>query len=141
MSFPYNYVESEHQGRLLLGDPQAEAYAWIMAYAAQITEQAQHGYSSGDANYTAEDLITIAESHKKGGWGDYICHGGAFEGESVDPLFWDKLSIVLDEEVPDEDRNGFFSCSCWSRERTFNSSSSGRTPKTTGKPRKMGHCG
>ena len=22
MPFPYNYVESEHQGRLLLGDPQ-----------------------------------------------------------------------------------------------------------------------
>ena len=117
MPFPYNYVESEHQGRLLLGDPQAEAYAWIMAYAAQITEQAQHNsngdwYSSGDANYTAEDLITIAESHKKGGWGDYICHGGAFESTGVDPLFWDKLSIVLDEEVPDKDRNGFFSCSC-----------------------------
>ena len=112
MANRYVYKEEEHQGRLVLGDPQAEAYAWIMAYAAQITEQAQHQYSSGDANYTAEDLITIAESHKKGGWGDYICHGGAFEGESVDPLFWDKLSIVLDEEVADKDRNSFFSCSC-----------------------------
>ena len=117
MADRYIYKEEEHQGRLVLGDPQAEAYAWIMAYAAQITEQAQHQgdedwYSSGDANYTAEDLITIAESHKKGGWGDYICHGGAFEGTGVDPLFWDKLSIVLDEEVPDKDRNGFFSCSC-----------------------------
>ena len=112
MADRYIYKEEEHQGRLVLGDPQAEAYAWIMAYADQITEQAQHGYSSGDANYTAEDLITIAESHKKGGWGDYICHGGAFEGTGVDPLFWDKLSIVLDEEVPDKDRNGFFSCSC-----------------------------
>lgn len=113
----YNYVESEHQGRVVLGDPQAEAYAWIMAYADQITAQAQRGddyedYSSNHAVYTAEDLIAIAESNKKDGWGDYICHGGAFEGENVDPLFWDKLSIVLDEEVPDEDRNGFFSCSC-----------------------------
>lgn len=112
MADRYIYKEDEHQGRLVLGDPQAEAYAWIMAYAAQITEQAQDSYSSGDANYTAEDLITIAESHKKGGWGDYICHGGAFESESVDPLFWDKLSIVLDMEVADEDRNSFFSCSC-----------------------------
>ena len=117
MADRYIYKEGEHQGRLVLGDPQAEAYAWIMAYAAQITEQAQNQgdedwYSSRDANYTAEDLIQIAESHKEGRWGDYICHGGAFEGESVDPLFWDKLSIVLDEEVPDEDRNGFFSCSC-----------------------------
>ena len=117
MANRYVYKEGEHQGRLVLGDPQAEAYAWIMAYAAQITEQAKHHgdedwYSSGDANYTAEDLIAIAESHKKGGWGHYICHGGAFEGTGVDPLFWDKLSIVLDEEVPDEDRNGFFSCSC-----------------------------
>lgn len=111
----YEYVEEEHQGRLLLGDPQAEAYAWIMAYAQQITEMAQgndEGYSSRDANYSAEDLIQIAEGNRSGSWGDYICHGGAFEGEYVDPLFWDKLAIVLDKEVPDEDRNGFFSCSC-----------------------------
>ena len=117
MAQRYIYKEEEHQGRLVLGDPQAEAYAWIMAYAAQITEQAQHQgdedwYSSRDANYTAEDLIQIAESNRHGGFGEYICHGGAFEGEGVDPLFWDKLSIVLDEEVPDKDRNGFFSCSC-----------------------------
>lgn len=116
MADRYVYKEEEHQGRLVLGDPQAEAYAWIMAYADQITRQANNSgeedYHSRDANYTAEDLIAIAESNKKDGWGDYICHGGAFEGESVDPLFWDKLSIVLDEEVPDEDRNGFFSCSC-----------------------------
>ena len=117
MADRYIYKEGEHQGRLVLGDPQAEAYAWIMAYAAQITEQArkpgdEDWYSSRDANYTAEDLITIAKSNMNGGWGDYICHGGAFEGESVDPLFWDKLSIVLDEEVADKDRNSFFSCSC-----------------------------
>ena len=117
MANRYIYKEGEHQGRLVLGDPQAEAYAWIMAYAAQITEQARNQgdegwYSSRDANYTAEDLITIAKSNMNGGWGGYICHGGAFEGEGVDPLFWDKLSIVLDEEVPDKDRNCFFSCSC-----------------------------
>ena len=115
MSNRYVYKEDEHQGRLVLGDPQAEAYAWIEAYAAQITKRAQEdedGYSSHDANYSAEDLITIAKSNMNGGWGDYICHGGVFEGEGVDPLFWDKLSIVLDEEVPDKDRNGFFSCSC-----------------------------
>ena len=92
MADRYIYKEEEHQGRLVLGDPQAEAYAWIMAYADQITEQAKHHgdedwYSSRDVNYTAEDLISIAESHKKGGWGDYICHGGAFEGTDVDPLF------------------------------------------------------
>ena len=115
MAERYIYKEDEHQGRLVLGDPQAEAYAWIMAYATQITERAKEdkdSYSSHDANYSAEDLIQIAESNRHGGFGDYICHGGAFEGEGVDPLFWDKLSIVLDEEVPDEDRNGFFSCSC-----------------------------
>ena len=117
MADRYIYKEGEHQGRLVLGDPQAEAYAWIMAYAAQITEQARNQgdedwYSSRDANYTAEDLISIAQSNFNDGFGDYICHGGAFEGESVDPLFWDKLSIVLDEEVAVENRNSFFSCSC-----------------------------
>ena len=115
MPFPYNYVESEHQGRLLLGDPQAEAYSWIMAYADQITAQTQtdtESYSEHEPHYTAEDLITIAKSNMHGGWGDYICHGGAFEGVGVNPLFWDKLAIVLDEEVSDKDRNSFFSCSC-----------------------------
>ena len=114
MANRYVYKEGEHQGRLVLGDPQAEAYAWIEAYAAQITERAREdkdSYSSHDANYSAEDLIQIAESNRHGGFGKYICHGGVFEGEGVDPLFWDKLSIVLDEEVPDKDRNGFFSCS------------------------------
>lgn len=111
----YEYVESEHQGRVVLGDPQAEAYAWIMAYADQITALAKtdsDGYSERDPDYTAEDLIQIAQSNMNGKWGDYICHGGAFEGEHVDPLFWDKLSIVLDQEVSDKDRNSFFSCSC-----------------------------
>lgn len=113
----YIYVEAEHQGRVVLGDQQAEAYSWIMAYADQITAQAQRGddyedYSSNHTIYTAEDLITIAQSNMNGGWGDYICHGGAFEGESVDPLFWDKLEIVLDTEVASSDRSSFFSCSC-----------------------------
>ena len=115
MADRYIYKEDEHQGRLVLGDPQAEAYAWIMAYAAQITAQAQtdiESYSENEPHYSAEDLITIAKSNMYGGCGDYICHGGAFEGEGVDPLFWDKLSIVLDEEVADKDRNSFFSCSC-----------------------------
>ena len=115
MANRYVYKEEEHQGRVVLGDPQAEAYAWIMAYADQITAQAQtdtKSYSEYGPHYSAEDLIIIAKSNMNGGWGYYICHGGAFEGTGVDPLFWDKLSIVLDEEVPDDDRNGFFSCSC-----------------------------
>ncbi len=38
--------------------------------------------------------------------------GGAFEGFSVDPTFWDKLAIIKEIEIPDESRNSFFSCSC-----------------------------
>lgn len=109
----YPFDENEHKARLLIGDPQAEAYAWIEAYAKQITKSAREDDEYGsDADYSADDLIDIALSHSNGGWGDYICHGGVFEGASVDPLFWDKLAIALDREVADEDRQGFFSCSC-----------------------------
>ena len=111
--------EGEFNALLMIGDPEAkqyDAYKWIEAYAAQLSEQAadsyDYGYNSTDP-VTVEELIETAMSHvRPDGWGDYITRGGAFEGESVDALFWDKLAIYMDIEIPHDKRGSFFSCSC-----------------------------
>ncbi|MFV0357778.1 MAG: hypothetical protein ACK5LG_22135 [Bacteroides thetaiotaomicron] len=60
------------------------------------------------ANYSAEDLIEIAISHFSKRDGDFICHDHEFQSETVHPLFWEKLGIVLGREVSQEDQINFF---------------------------------
>lgn len=115
--------ENERKVRQAILDPQAVAYAWIEAYAknlsAQVSEYAQDmaeddDYCNSDS-VTVDDLIQVGLSQldTKDSWGgDYISRGGTFEGQGVDPMFWDKLSILIGQEIPSDSRNGFFSCSC-----------------------------
>jgi hypothetical protein len=91
-----------------------KAYKWIEDYAESLS-----GYYSdynGGHNYaeiTAEELIDTAKTHlKEGSWGDYIVYGGKFEGEYVQPEFWNQLEIYLEKEIPEDRRRSFFSCSC-----------------------------
>lgn len=107
---PYaDYPESEHQVRVACGDPVALAYEWISAYAKNL---------SGDSEYetvTVEELIDTAMTHvdTNDRWGgDYISRGGLLEGVYVDDTFWDKLAILKGIEIPESNRNNFFSCSC-----------------------------
>lgn len=113
------YPEEEHEGRAIMGDLPALAYEWIKAYALNLTDQVKQ--SVGDDDYydnspiTAELLIETANSHQKDGnnnWGDYIIRGGTFEGESVDPLFWEKYAQFTGRDREDVQDNDFFSCSC-----------------------------
>ena len=111
--------EGEFNALLMIGDPEAkqyDAYKWIEAYADQLTQQVNESYDNEDGHYegvSVEELIETAMSHvRPDGWGDYITRGGAFEGESVDALFWDKLAIYMDIEIPHDKRGSFFSCSC-----------------------------
>ena len=122
MATVHDYDLSLHQTRLLLGDPVAQAYAWIEAYAANLSDTE----SDPDDNYgssgviTAEDLITTGLTHwpdengNKAGWGDYISRGGLLEGTGTDPTFWEKLRVFSELEIPDDevDQGSFFSCSC-----------------------------
>jgi hypothetical protein len=106
----------EHDARRMCGDPRALAYEWIKAYAENLSDRAEgNGYNS--APITVEELIQTAISHlpdEEGNsrWGDYITRGGTFEGESTDPVFWEKLAILKDIEIPNDKRSNFFSCSC-----------------------------
>lgn len=90
----------------------ASAYNWIVQYASSIS--GCDAYEEGEYNVTAEELISTAQTHiGSSSWGgDYLVKGGLLEGEYTSPMFWEKLSIYLDIEIPDSDRNNFFSCSC-----------------------------
>lgn len=113
MSWRGSYPEEEHDVRLLIGDPAAEAYEWLKAYALNISDMVDSDSDYGDTSgISLEELLETAESHAGDAWGDYIVRGGTFEGFSVDPTFWDKLSTFKGEEIPRNDRNNFFSCSC-----------------------------
>lgn len=109
-----DYDVSEHESRLLCGDPKACAWAWIEAYAENINDRSG-GFADNEHIVTADELIEVGLSHVNPNhrWGgDYISNGGQFEGMGTDPIFWDKLAALKGIEIPTESRNGFFSCSC-----------------------------
>jgi hypothetical protein len=108
------YPEDEHEVRLMVNDPQALAYEWIKAYGANLS-----GRTGGDddeyVEISADELINTAMTHVKPerSWGgDYIVRGGLLESVNTDPLFWDKLAILKEIDIPAEKRGNFFSCSC-----------------------------
>lgn len=113
MALVGTYDTEHHQAKLLLLDPQAVAYEWIVRYLDNLNDMID-----GDSDYgrtdsiTLDELLETAESHLSGSWGDYIVRGGAFEGYSLDMTFWDMYSTLVEKEIPNSDRNSFFSCSC-----------------------------
>lgn len=112
-----DYAESEHDARMLVGDPKAMAWAWIYSYAKGLGGSAGWGDDDEDdyVEVTPEELIKTAmgnlETTDRWG-GEYIVKGGLLEGVRVDPTFWDKLAILKDLDIPQDKRNNFFSCSC-----------------------------
>lgn len=116
MSFEWPYPQEQHQARVIAGDPQANAYAWIEAYANQLSRPPSPD-NDDDYGYgvvTAEELIeTGLNNVDNGSWDDYISKGPLFEGVSTDPMFWDKLAIFMKIKIPEEVQgSNFFSCSC-----------------------------
>ncbi len=104
---------------LLMGDEKAVAWAWIKAYALNLIQQIDEYLGNDSDEYNQQnviedeyDLMTLADSHQDGKWGDYMVVGGLFEGESIDPLFWDKYAIVRDVPREEVAADNFFSCSC-----------------------------
>lgn len=70
---------------------------WIRQYAAGMC-----------INY--DDLMWHADHYLK--YRSYWCEGGRFEGEYLNPAFWDHYEKVTGVAVDDDDRNSFFTCSC-----------------------------
>lgn len=105
--YTFPYPKEEHQARVMCLDPQALAYEWIKGYAEQY-------------NFTADKFITVAlsrikdfDEHGERGWGGNTVTGGSeMEGESTDPLFWEKLSIFLGEGINIHAQTNFFTCAC-----------------------------
>ena len=111
-----DYPVEEHETRLAIGDPKAVAFAWIQAYTKNLNRMIDDDYNDdyGPHNHiTISELIETAESQlNPHSYGDYIVRGGTFEGHYVDDLFWDKLAVLKEIEIPQNKRNSFFSCSC-----------------------------
>lgn len=109
------YDTTNHQANLLLLLPQAVAYEWILRYLDNLNDMIgevdEYSYGRTDP-ITLDELLSTAESHLNGGWGDYIVRGGSFEGVSLDMAFWDKYEILFEKEIPYKDRTSFLSCSC-----------------------------
>lgn len=109
----FKYDVPTHQARLILGDPQAEAYEWIQAYVKNLNSHGDDDEYS--RSLTFEELVETAlenVSRDDRDWPSYIVKGGLLEGKSVDPMFWDKLAIMTESDIPNNRRENFFSCSC-----------------------------
>lgn len=109
LEFYKNLPQKELEIRLVVGIKEAVAYAWIKAYAEQLSRSYDDNDDRG-GDVTMDDLIEAALSFQNGKWGNYICRGGRFEGMRTDPLFWFHLRILL--ENPDLEEASFFTCSC-----------------------------
>ncbi|QDH84208.1 hypothetical protein Axy13_016 [Achromobacter phage vB_AxyP_19-32_Axy13] len=103
----FTYPEEEHNSRVMCGDPVALAYEWLKQYAEEVNNDA-----GDEGEVTLEDLLEAADSHQGDGWGDYIVRGGAFEGYSLNPMFWDKYAIFKGIDRSEISEAHFFSCSC-----------------------------
>lgn len=76
-----------------------------MAEAITFIEQVAHraGLDYDEVMAAAEDYLVS---------GVYLCQGGRWEGFDFPLEFWDWYAIVTGENVPEDDRGSFFSCSC-----------------------------
>ncbi len=108
MEFPY--PQEEHKTRVMLNDPVALAYEWIKAYTENLNAMIDE---EEDSPVSVEELIEIGLENAKDPYnGEYLSRGGAFEGVSLDPTFWDKLAQFKGITIPQEHRGSFFTCSC-----------------------------
>ena len=107
--------EADVPKELLAQSPEKLAYAWIVDYAASLSEDDSES-NNYDGTVTAEELIKYGwafyESNRKGSWGDYLCKGGLLEGVGVAEEFWDNLAILKGVAIEQEHRESFFTCSC-----------------------------
>jgi hypothetical protein len=110
-------AEQLHQAAVMFAEPKAMALEWIRKYAAELSREADDdGYGGGVI--TPDDLIDTAMSNigehsaNPNHWFEYLTRGGTLEGVSTSPEFWEKLAILKGIDIPQSERNNFFSCSC-----------------------------
>ena len=105
----------EFDARLMCNDPVALAWMWILGYIENLNDMIQTDADDGDGwdhePISVDEFINAAMANIEGGW-ECIGRGGTFEGVSVDPTFWDKLALIKEIDIPEDNRNSFFTCSC-----------------------------
>lgn len=116
MSAYQPYTDELMKAYVAVGDPKALAFQWLTAYTENLNSLIRSSYDMEDYNHS---MLTVDEVIRAGlnstdpnSWNGYISKGATFEGVSTDPMFWDKLSDLLEIEIPSHKRNSFFSCSC-----------------------------
>lgn len=80
--------------------PISDSEQWIRDYA--------DSYACDHLGY--DDLMEAARNYVK--HGEYLCHGGRFEGMGVSDEFWLHYERVTGEPVPESKRGSIFTCSC-----------------------------
>lgn len=77
--------------------------AWLRNFADEV-----------DADY--DEMMMVAATHCEGSasqWGDYLCEGGKWEGQSTPGEFWTHFTAVTGKKPNSEyGLPGIFSCSC-----------------------------
>lgn len=115
LTFTWPYPQELHVLHLAAQRPQALAFEWIKAYIDQLNAMIEYDGRQDTLGYEEFIQITVDwynASQDSNEWPDYLTKGGAFEGFSLDPLYWEKLSIFLDTPLKDEYCQAYFSCSC-----------------------------
>jgi hypothetical protein len=79
-------------------DPKGDSDAWLHHFADEV-----------GADYY--EMMRVAESHCEDDWGDYLCEGGRWEGQSTPDEFWTHFAAVTGK-TPKDGPTGIFSCSC-----------------------------
>lgn len=111
------YPDEVLETYVMVGCPKAEAFLWLTRYVENLNEMIRNppAYETGTyTELTVDELIEIGMQRVEdsGRWHGYIIKGSVFEGVSLDMTYWDKLSALMEVDIPSNKRDQFFSCSC-----------------------------
>lgn len=81
----------------------AAAERWIRDYADNI------GVDYNKLLRYAENWV---EDQRDGSWGNYLVQGSDLEGICTSDEFWNQFQILKGEDIHEDHRGNFFSCSC-----------------------------
>lgn len=114
LTFEWPYPKETQVLRAAILDDQAMAYEWISAFVDQLNNMIDgEDYPKLEVDEFIEITVNwYNESQNENCWPDYLNRGGAFEGFSLEHLYWEKLAEFLGVELKEEYCNGYFSCSC-----------------------------
>lgn len=85
MMFLPPYPIEEHQGRVLLGDPVAVSYEWLLKYARELDQPL--------------DKVVSLALHSKNAWSNWMINertGSDMKGTPICSYFWEHIARIQD---------------------------------------------